>query len=169
MRTLRTVTNESLSEDKITLDSATFSAIMNCVKKAILLVGDTSAQLSAKRREQILAKPNPLSRVKRIPLVLLDSPRKCPKSASTTSPKTERHSAHSLPIRILHNGRFEANSSSTCSKNIEYSRGVGIGNILPKNPDNTFTANSISGVHGELGEHEFNSAQNQTPESPKSL
>ena len=51
--------HESLSEDKITKESATVSAIMNCVKKAILLVGDTSAQLSAKRREQVLAKLNP--------------------------------------------------------------------------------------------------------------
>lgn len=53
------IMHESLSEDKITLESATVSAIMNCVKKAILLVGDTSAQLSAKRREQVLAKLNP--------------------------------------------------------------------------------------------------------------
>ena len=76
--------------------------------------------------------------------------------------EAERHSTHSLPRRILHNGRFEANSTSTCGENIEYSRGVGI-------PDNTFTENSIPGVHGELGEHEFNSPQRQTPESPTSL
>lgn len=53
------IMHESLSENKITLDSATVLAIMNCVMKTILLVGDTSAQLSAKRREQILAKLNP--------------------------------------------------------------------------------------------------------------
>ena len=65
--------HESLSENKVRLDSATVLAIMNCVKKAILLVGDTSAQLSAKRREQILAKPNPSSRVNRISLVLAEN------------------------------------------------------------------------------------------------
>lgn len=51
--------HESCTEDNITLDKASVSAMFNCVKKAILLVGDTSAQLSAKRREQVLTKLNP--------------------------------------------------------------------------------------------------------------
>jgi hypothetical protein len=51
--------HESLSDGKITLDSTTISATLNCVKKVILLIGDTSAQLSTKQCEQVLAKLNP--------------------------------------------------------------------------------------------------------------
>ena len=32
--------------------------MFGCVKKAIMLVGDTSAQISSKRREQVLTKLN---------------------------------------------------------------------------------------------------------------
>ena len=51
--------HESQSEDNLTLDNSFVAAMFNCVKKAILLVGDTSAQLSTKRREQVLTKLNP--------------------------------------------------------------------------------------------------------------
>ena len=50
---------ESQSEENITLDPSFVTSMFNCVKKAILLVGDTSAQLSSKRRKQVLAKLNP--------------------------------------------------------------------------------------------------------------
>ena len=42
---------ESLENDTITLDKAIVVAMFGCVKKAIMLVGDTSAQVSSKRRE----------------------------------------------------------------------------------------------------------------------
>ena len=45
--------HESQSEDNITLDNSFVVAMFNCVKNAILLVGDTSAQLSTKRCEQV--------------------------------------------------------------------------------------------------------------------
>ena len=51
--------HESFTEDNITLDKASVSAMFNCVKKAILLVGDTSAQLSAKHGDHFLSKLNP--------------------------------------------------------------------------------------------------------------
>lgn len=55
-----TLMHESLEEDAITLDKATVAAMFGCVKKAIMLVGDTSAQISSKRREQVLTKLNPV-------------------------------------------------------------------------------------------------------------
>ena len=52
--------HKSLEDDAITLDKATVAAMFGCVKKAIVLVGDTSAQISSKRREQVLTKLNPV-------------------------------------------------------------------------------------------------------------
>ena len=54
-----TLMHESLEGDAITLDKATFAAMSGRVK-AIVLVGDTSAQISSKRREQALTKLNPV-------------------------------------------------------------------------------------------------------------
>ena len=42
---------ESLENDTITLDKAIVVAMFGYVKKAIMLVGDTSAQVSSKHRE----------------------------------------------------------------------------------------------------------------------
>ena len=53
------VLHESQNENSVTLDNSFVASMLNCTKKAILLVGDTSAQLSSKRREQVLAKLNP--------------------------------------------------------------------------------------------------------------
>ena len=47
---------ESMNQDAITI----LVGMFNCVKKSLMLVGDTSAQLSAKRREQVLTKLNPV-------------------------------------------------------------------------------------------------------------
>jgi len=52
--------HESLEDDAITLHKATVGAMFGCVKKAIMFVGDTSAQISSKRREQVLTKLNPV-------------------------------------------------------------------------------------------------------------
>ena len=51
---------ESMDQGLITLDKATVVGMFNCVKKSVVLVGDTSAQLSAKRCEQVLTKLNPV-------------------------------------------------------------------------------------------------------------
>ena len=51
---------ESIENDKIILDKATVNAMFGCIKKAIMLVGDTSTQVSSKRREQVLTKFNPV-------------------------------------------------------------------------------------------------------------
>jgi len=55
-----TLMHESLEDDAITLDKATVAAMLGCVKKAIMLARDTSAQVSSKRREQVLTKLNPV-------------------------------------------------------------------------------------------------------------
>ena len=47
------------NDEEITLDRQSAVAFMNCVKKAILLVGDVSAVLTAQRRAQVLTKLNP--------------------------------------------------------------------------------------------------------------
>ena len=51
---------ESVENEEIILDKATVEAMFGCVKKAIMLVGDTSTQVSSKRREQVLTKLNPV-------------------------------------------------------------------------------------------------------------
>ena len=51
---------ESIENEEIILDKATVDAMFGCVKKAIMLVGDTSTQVSSKRREQVLTKLNPV-------------------------------------------------------------------------------------------------------------
>ena len=51
---------ESMDQGAITLDKATVVGMFNCVKKSVMLVGDTSAQLSAEHREQVLTKLNPV-------------------------------------------------------------------------------------------------------------
>ena len=51
---------ESLDEGAITIEKSAVMGMFNCVKKAVMLVGDTSAQMSAKRREQVLTKLNPV-------------------------------------------------------------------------------------------------------------
>ena len=50
---------ESMDQGAITLDKAAVVGMFNCVK-SVMLVGDTSAQLSAKRHEQVLTKLNPV-------------------------------------------------------------------------------------------------------------
>jgi len=57
-----TLMHESLEDDAITLDKATVATMFGCVKKAIVLVADTSAQISSKRREhaQVFTKLNPV-------------------------------------------------------------------------------------------------------------
>ena len=50
MKTLLSL-KESLENDTITLDKAIVVAMFGYVKKAIMLVGDTSAQVSSKHRE----------------------------------------------------------------------------------------------------------------------
>ena len=52
--------HESLEDDAITIDKATVVDMFGCVKKAIMLVSDTSAQVASKRREQVLTKLNPV-------------------------------------------------------------------------------------------------------------
>lgn len=47
------------NDEEITLDRQSAMAFMNCVKKAVLLVGDVSAVLTAQRRAQVLTKLNP--------------------------------------------------------------------------------------------------------------
>lgn len=44
------------NDEEITLDRQSAMAFMNCVKKAVLLVGDVSAVLTAQRRAQVLTK-----------------------------------------------------------------------------------------------------------------
>ena len=51
---------ESREREEIILDKATVEAMFGCVKKAIMLVGDTSTLVSSKRREQVLTKLNPV-------------------------------------------------------------------------------------------------------------
>ena len=51
---------DSIENEEIILDKATVDAMFGCVKKAIRLVGDTSTQVSSKRREQVLTKLNPV-------------------------------------------------------------------------------------------------------------
>ena len=55
-----TLMQESIENEEIILDKATVDAMFGCVKKAIMLVGDTSTQVSSKRREQVLTKLNPV-------------------------------------------------------------------------------------------------------------
>ena len=55
-----TLMQESTENDEIILDKATVNAMFGCIKKAIMLVGDTSTQVSSKRREQVLTKLNPV-------------------------------------------------------------------------------------------------------------
>ena len=55
-----TLMQESMENEEIILDKATVDAMFGCVKKAIMLVGDTSTQVSSKRREQVLTKLNPV-------------------------------------------------------------------------------------------------------------
>lgn len=52
--------HKSIGQGAITLDKATVVGKFKCVKKSVMLVGDTSTQLSAKRREQVLTKLNPV-------------------------------------------------------------------------------------------------------------
>lgn len=52
--------HKSIGQGAITLDKATVVGKFKCVKKSVMLIGDTSAQLSAKRREQVLTKLNPV-------------------------------------------------------------------------------------------------------------
>ena len=47
-------------EGSVTLDKASIMNFIICVKNAILLTGDTPAQISNHRREQILTKLNPM-------------------------------------------------------------------------------------------------------------
>ena len=51
---------EYIENEETILDKATVDAMFGCVKKAIRLVGDTSTQVSSKRREQVLTKLNPV-------------------------------------------------------------------------------------------------------------
>ena len=94
-------------------------------------------------------------------------PSKCPKSVhktsetSVVSPKAEGHSANSLPRRLLDNGRIKTTCTSTCSNNIEHCGRAGICNKLPKVPVDTFPANRIPRVHGELSKHEFKSPKDK--------
>ena len=53
------VLHDSISQECVSLDKTFTGEIHNCVKKATLLVEDTSAQLSTRRREQVLSKLNP--------------------------------------------------------------------------------------------------------------
>ena len=55
-----TLMQKSIENEEIILDKATVDAMFGCVKKAIMLVGDTSTQVSSKRREQVLTKLNPV-------------------------------------------------------------------------------------------------------------
>ena len=55
-----TLMQECIENEEIILDEATDDAMFGCVKKAIMLVGDTSTQVSSKRREQVLTKLNPV-------------------------------------------------------------------------------------------------------------
>ncbi|KAL9978422.1 hypothetical protein ACROYT_G015935 [Oculina patagonica] len=55
-----TMMYESLDEGAITVEKSAVMGMFNCVKKAVMLVGDTSAQMSAKHREQVLTKLNPV-------------------------------------------------------------------------------------------------------------
>ena len=55
-----TLMQEWIENEEINLDKATVDATFGCVKKAIMLVGDTSTQVSSKRREQVLTKLNPV-------------------------------------------------------------------------------------------------------------
>ena len=55
-----TLMQESIENDKIILHEATVDAMFGCVKKAIMLVGDTSTQVWSKHREQVLTKLNPV-------------------------------------------------------------------------------------------------------------
>ena len=55
-----TLMQESMENEEIILDKATVDAMFGCVKKAIMLVGDTSTQVSSKHREQVLTKLNPV-------------------------------------------------------------------------------------------------------------
>jgi len=50
---------DSLVDEAVSLDKASIVSMFHCIKKAIMLVGDTSAQLSSKRREQVITKLNP--------------------------------------------------------------------------------------------------------------
>ena len=52
--------HKSIGQGAITLGKATVVGKFKCVKKSVMLVGDTSAQLSVKRREQVLTKLNPV-------------------------------------------------------------------------------------------------------------
>lgn len=52
--------SKSIENEEIILDKATVDAMFGCVKKAIMLVGDISTQLSSKRREHVLTKRNPV-------------------------------------------------------------------------------------------------------------
>lgn len=52
--------HKSIGQGAITLGKATVVGKFKCVKKSVMLIGDTSAQLSAKRREQVLTKLNPV-------------------------------------------------------------------------------------------------------------
>ena len=49
---------DSIENEEIILDKITVDAMFGCVKKAIMLVEDTSTQVSSKRREQVLTKLN---------------------------------------------------------------------------------------------------------------
>ena len=49
---------ESMDQTASTFDKATVVGKFSCVKKSRMLVGDISAQLPAKRREQMLTKLN---------------------------------------------------------------------------------------------------------------
>ena len=53
-----TLMQEPIENEEIILDKATFDAMFGCVKKAIMLVGDTSTQVSSKCKEQVLTKIN---------------------------------------------------------------------------------------------------------------
>lgn len=55
-----TLMQESIENEEIILDKATVDAMFGCVKIAIMLVGDTSTQVSSKRREQVLTKLYPV-------------------------------------------------------------------------------------------------------------
>jgi len=55
-----TLIQESIENEEIILNKATVDAMFGCVKKAIMLVEDTSTQVSSKRREQVLNKLNPV-------------------------------------------------------------------------------------------------------------
>ena len=55
-----TLIQESIENEGIILDKATIDAMFGCVNKAIMLAGNTSTQVSSKRREQVLTKLNPV-------------------------------------------------------------------------------------------------------------